>query len=79
MIEIQLEIDGPWIPLIHARGSFDLTINEGERILKAGLTGVRVLFDSGEEAMVVRRYAVNATQFLWRSSQMASPAFAHWR
>lgn len=75
MIEIQLEVDGPWIPLIRGHGS-DLGIGEGRRILNAGLAGVRVLFESGAVAFEVRRYSPESEQFLWRSSQMGAPAFA---
>lgn len=76
MIEIQLEIDGPWIPLVRALTSFDLGISESQRILNAGLTGIRILFESGEESFVAKRYSLDGKQFGWRSASMGAPAFA---
>ena len=77
MIEIQLKIDGPWIPLVRAKTGMDLTISEGERILRSGVMGVRItLPDSPVASMTVRRYGKRGQYgFMWQSASMAAPAF----
>ena len=79
MIEIQLKIDGPWIPLLRGMTGMDLTIREGERILRAGIPGIRVLYpDSTHPSMTVRRYGKKGQYgYLWQSGSMSAPAFAN--
>lgn len=79
MIEIQLKIDGPWIPLLRAKTSMDLTINEGERILRTtSLKGIRVRpIDSPVALMTVRRYGKKGYGFIWQSASMGAPAFVN--
>lgn len=80
MIEIQLTVSGPWIPLVRALTSFDLTIDEAQRILNAGFTGIRIKFpDSEGVAFEAYRYDTlgrPGEQFAWRSASMGAPAFA---
>jgi len=81
MIEIQLTISGPWIPLVRAMTLFDLSINEAQRILNAGFSGIRVKYpDSEGVAFEAYKYAApdspSSKRFAWRSGTMAAPAFA---
>lgn len=91
MIEIQLTISGPWIPLIPALTSHDLGIAEAQRILNSGLTGIRVKHRSwmgndtehpmNNESIAFEAYRYDkpgrpGEQFAWRTSSMAAPAFA---
>ena len=76
MIEVQIEQDGPWIPLVRALTGMDLGIERARQILVAGLWGVRVLHrDSDSISFEAKRYESDA-QFLWRSSSMATYAFS---
>ena len=85
MIEIQLQIDGPWIPLMTGieSGSTD-RIGESRRVLAAGLTGIRLCYAPGirVDTEAVSHYAWQAwrygsdRQFAWQSGSMSGPAFA---
>ena len=77
MIEIQLEIDGPWIPLVRALSSMDLGIERSRKILNAGLWGIRILYP-GSDAYAFRawRHSLTGETFAWQSGSMAAPAFA---
>lgn len=76
MIEIQLTHEGKWIPLIRAMTSMDMGIAEAQRILNAGLMGIRIRYPQGGIAWEARRVSPRSKQFLWRSGAMAGPAFA---
>lgn len=77
MIEIQIEVDGPWIPLLRARSPMDLGIRGAREILTSGPAGIRIRYDPPGEGFTwcARRYGSDK-QFAWQSGSMAAPAFA---
>jgi hypothetical protein len=86
VIEIQLELDGEWLPLftVIESGGSD-RIGESRRILSAGLFGIRINYEPGIRVDTgphgpyywkAWRYSADGKQFAWQSGTMAAPAFA---